>query len=588
MKITLNELRQIISTNLLTEALNFEAMEAQNPPYYQKFKEIFDKACFKFQLMLGQNDKKGRGMKINTNWNMIDTIFSAYLQYMLICVIEKGMPYAPINYVDNQSTNLDNFDINNPTGGIKGKFTEFIVKVLASSNWGLNVREEGEEKLYSFKILNEFIGICEKSSSNLYKSKMRFFDTIIMPFLDDKIAAGKIRNFPRPSPQSPLQDKVAKVFDVVGKIQGKNLIEIILDEVLPSETVLEGDENIKTFAGYDIKLIDFCLQHNYWQEINLPDQSDNYRIFFISNNSSKEDDVITDVGIDKYDYYAEWENKVDWGDIHDTVYLRQLDYDDYVAELFNEAWENKKIELMSDRVDIEFSYRAMIYANNIYPFKTPYNTSKKTVKGVDVAYFKSIKEDDYLVPEDNEIFKIRKTTDWCTKDKESFSKYWYGGDGMHLINGYLLILNNALPYNDPNGAALIGLIRNETKIPGIDEKYEFYQTIHELNAKDKQYKLPEFVNEFCGQRKLQEAQQDTMDVQELSVTLNNFEEFKQIINQNQNQYKLLSKIKSTDYLKNIESGEQSHQILQRLLNQTNKIHENSYKLLSSYIRYILT
>ena len=62
----------------------------------------------------------------------------------------------------------------------------------------------------------------------------------------------------------------------------------------------------------------------------------------------------------------------------------------------------------SDRADVEFAYRAMIYANNIYPFKAPYNSSKKTVKGADVAYFKSIKDDDYLVPDNNEAFKIRK------------------------------------------------------------------------------------------------------------------------------------------------------------------------------------
>ena len=54
---------------------------------------------------------------------------------------------------------------------------------------------------------------------------MNFFDTQVMPFLVKKQQEGKIRNIPKVSPQSPLQDKVAKVFDDFGGINGKNLIE---------------------------------------------------------------------------------------------------------------------------------------------------------------------------------------------------------------------------------------------------------------------------------------------------------------------------------------------------------------------------
>ena len=578
MKITLNELRKIINNNLLNEGLNFEVLAEQNPPYYQRFKEIFDKACFKFQLMLGQNDKKGRGMKINTDWNMIDQIFNAYLKYMLICVIEKGMPYAPINYVGNQITNLDNFDINNPTGGIKGKFTEFIVKVLASPNWGLYLEDEGEGKLYSFKILNEFINICEKSGSNLYKAKMNFFDTQVMPFLVKKQEEGKIRNVPKVSPQSPLQDKIARVFDDFGNVNGKNLIEIMLDEVMPEENAI-GDTNIQTFAGYDVKLIDFCLQHNYWQEINLPGQPANYRIFFINggNNSKFPNDknkIKEKIGITRDELLEKWHNDEDiLCKLEERADEKGENFEDYFYEMFEKAWEReeKKENTPASSSNMQFSYRGMIYANNIYPFKTPYNASKSTLsKNVNISYFKSIKDDDYLVTTDNDEFQIRKTTDWCTKDMDTFAGYVFGkGIQKDLINGFLLILDNSLPYNDPNGAALIGLTRDEFHVRNKNGKIipklteYFYKTVYELNADDKTYVLPQFITEFTKERN----------------------EFSLMIDQLKKKYFNLINVKVD--LRDIQSGQQAHQLLQKLLNEKN-LSENSYKLLSSYIRYILT
>ena len=150
----------------------------------------------------------------------------------------------------------------------------------------------------------------------------------------------------------------------------------------------------------------------------------------------------------------------------------------------------------------------------------------------------------------------------------------------------LLILNNSLPYNDPNGAALIGLVKNKIKIPGSINRYEFYETIHELNAKDEDYQLPDFINEFCGEKKLKEVQKNVLNAEELDLTLNNFEDFKEIITQNQNQYEFLSKIKASDYLRDVESGQDIHQILQNLVNQK-KINENQISLLRRYIKQLL-
>ena len=591
MKITLNELRKLINNNLLIEALNFEAIVTQNPPYYQNFFERFYAYFEKFRNYLKESfinnvnngyEEDREKIRIIDSVEYIKRFHEACHKYLSICVIENDMNlFSLIIDIDD---NLNNF-VTNPTKGLKGKYTEFIIKILSSHFYHIDLSQyinlaDEAKFLDSFKLIKSFIDVCEKSSSNVYKSKMQFFDNQIIPYINQLQATGKIRNVPKISSQSPLQDKVAKVFNEFGLVNGINLLKAVMDEYFEKESI-----NVNSFAGYDVKLINFCLQNSYWQEINLPGQSGNYRIFFISNNR----EGTIEMPMTKDEFYTEWEKSVDWVKVYDKVESRNLDYDDYVDGLFEEAWENKLDEIKganSDRADIEFAYRAMIYANNIYPFKTPYNSSKKAIKGADVAYFKSIKDDDYLVSEDNDNFKIRKTADWCTKDKTIFYRYWAGTEGTDLISGFLLILNNSLPYNDPNGAALIGLVKNKIKIPGSINRYEFYETIHELNAKDEDYQLPDFINEFCGEKKLKEVQKNVLNAEELDLTLNNFEDFKEIITQNQNQYEFLSKIKASDYLRDVESGQDIHQILQNLVNQK-KINENQISLLRRYIKQLL-
>ena len=87
--------------------------------------------------------------------------------------------------------------------------------------------------------------------------------------------------------------------------------------------------------------------------------------------------------------------------------------------------------------------------------------------------------------------------------KNSFKIYINHRD---LINGFLLILDDSLPYNHPDGAALIGLTRDESFVRDKNNKIipklteYFYKTVYELNADDKSYVLPQFIVECINER----------------------------------------------------------------------------------------
>ena len=583
MKITLNELRKIINNNLLTEALNFEAIVAQNPPYYQAFSERFYSYFENLRVKLkekiinsitnnngGYEDDREKIQKIDSA-EYIKQFHDACHKYLLICVIEHNMDLFTLIY-NLDENNLDNF-VMNPTQGLKGKYTEFIVKILASNLYTIDM--SNDTNFYnSFDLIKSFIGVCEKSASNAYKSKMQFFDTQIIPYLFELQATGKIRNVPKISPQSPLQDKVAKIFNEFGIVNGSNLMKIMLEEYFDKNSF-----NVQSFAGYDVKLIDFCLQHNYWQELNLPGQSANYRIFFINggNKSNTEDTT----GITRNEFYENWIARIDLDRMERQANRMGRDVEAYIEDTFEEVWEAEQGRINQANagidVNVQFSYRAMIYANNIYPFKMPYNVSKSTLSNnVEISYFRSIKDDDYLVPTDSDEFQIRKTVDWCTKDMNIFADYVSNTTKepytKSLINGFLLILDNSLPYNHPDGAALIGITEDVSYIRDnnnriIQTQYS-YKTIHELNANDKSYKLPHFIKDFCEQKP------------ELFTYITKLKQ----------KYSPLINLKADLDFKNIESGQQSHQLLQKLLNQltNSNLTENSLRLLRTYVRYLLS
>ena len=85
-----------------------------------------------------------------------------------------------------------------------------------------------------------------------------------------------------------------------------------------------------------------------------------------------------------------------------------------------------------------------------------------------ISFFKSIRDDDYLVSENNEEFKIRESTNWCTKDFENF--LWYINGVQDSIYGFVLILNDSLPYNHPDGAILAGLKVDEKATKNNNQK----------------------------------------------------------------------------------------------------------------------
>ena len=42
---------------------------------------------------------------------------------------------------------------------------------------------------------------------------------------------------------------------------------------------------LSSIAGYDLKLIDFCLQHHYWIEMDIPNNPSSIRAFYLNNGN---------------------------------------------------------------------------------------------------------------------------------------------------------------------------------------------------------------------------------------------------------------------------------------------------------------
>lgn len=404
----------------------------------------------------------------------------AYTDFVLVNVIENGEPLAPM------------IDINNPTNRVKGKFTEFVLRILTSPSF--------KNEIQNWSQITEFLKICKNSNSNLYKSKNAFFDNAIIPLMNDRVAKGeklgsvnpetgvKGSNFSRPSATSPLQDKVMKVFEAYGVYNGKNILSTILDEVIDENS----EQGLRTFAGYDIKLIDYCLSKKYWKEFHVPNQPGSVRLFFIGNGDLESLNLEPDENpINSDDIYEDWlmmdyEEQAAWGG-------EFLDYyDSIMAEYDHRAPSEMK------SFSYYFTLRALIYACNIYPFKTNYNVIKNNskVSSKEINYFKSISNDDYIIPEHNYDLKIRKTTDWCTKDEKQLSKY-IAPKSSHKVEGFILCLNNSLPFDDPDGTLQIGIKADR------DDQGNIIGNLHNkdltLNANDETRTCPSFLNDFFNQ-----------------------------------------------------------------------------------------
>lgn len=603
MKITLNELRQIISANLLTEALNFEGLVTQKPPFYQAFYEKIINIFMSFKQKIEKNSILAEMKKRKfQNREEINSFFSSeykdkefndkfemgYIQYMLICVIEKGMSYEPISINSNTDTTYDTlkFNIDNPTNGIKGKYTEFIVKILSSNLFNnvfnADVSDEAEI-VKTFQLLNNFINICNKSGSNEYKLKMQFFDTQVMPFLVKKQEEGKIRNVPKVSPQSPLQDKVARVFDDFGDVNGKNLIQVIIGEYLEKEIF-----ETKSFAGYDVKLIDFCLQHNYWIEMDIPNNPSSIRTFYLNNGNFE----MFSQKMNFDEFKDKWYSVQDLDEVEKYAQDNNMYFSGYQSDIMFSDWKNylqgqpcfNGINLdtsgdYNNNVNLNFAYQGMVYACNIYPSKRPYNVSKSVLKdNSHISFFKSIKDDDYLVSENNEEFKIRESTDWCTKDFENFS--WYINGVQDSIYGFILILNDSLPYNHPDGAILAGLKVDEKERKNNNQKIK-YKVVNILNAKDRRCQLPPAINSFFLQLNKQPTRSSYFQMDDI-------EQEKQIdvtdlVDSYKQKYK---KLNNLDYPRDsFKSSQDSHRFLQNQFNKKDELSEASMGLLKTYLKY---
>lgn len=399
---------------------------------------------------------------------------NAYIDYLLVNVIENG------------EQSLPTIDVNNPTAGKQGKLTEFILKILMSPAWGNR----------SWQLLTDFIKICQTSSSKVYQAKNMFFDNQVIPFMDDR-AAKEGFNYRKLSPVSPLHDKVLTIFDNFGMYNNKNLIETVMDEVLPEKL-----ENIKSFAGYDEKLIDYCLQKKYWVEIKLPGQPSTTRVFFIGNGNLEK---LGNKRVYTFDFYAcleEWSNmdsveKSYWGDVssflkyHEDQKSPEFDK----SKGYNIAGQDSEVvdeDFFTSNYNFYFTFRALTYACNVYPFKTPYNIAKgvANISSNDVTFFASLSNDDYLVVNNNKQYKIRKTTDWCTKSEEHVKNYILPGEKNEAA-GFLLCLDNSLPYDDPNGALQMSIVKQ------ADGSYDIsYKEV--MNTLDENANCPNFISRWCS------------------------------------------------------------------------------------------
>ena len=465
---------------------------------------------------------------------------NAYVDYLLVCVIENGEePTAVI-------------DINNPTRGKQGKLTEFILKILTSPAWGNR----------NWQLLIDFIKICQTSSSKLYQSKNMFFDNVVIPFMDDRASVEEGLNYRKLSPVSPLHDKVVTVFNAFGVYNGKNLIQSVMDEVLPEKL-----EVVKTFAGYDEKLINYCLQKKYWDEIKLPNQPSSIRLFFIGNGNLENVGNKRTFVFDQDACIEEWRNMDDdqkdyWGDIHDFLFYHENEkspqfnmnksYDPTTGESDEEAVDE---DFFVNSYNFYFTLRALTYACNVYPFKTPYNISKGIVNisSKEISYFSSLSDDDYLVRRNNEKYKIRKTTDWCTKSDEHLRKYILPGETKEVA-GFILCLNNSLPYDDPNGAIQMSVIKNR------DDNYDIEHS-EVMTALDETTNCPSFI---------------------LNYFRNEIDEANQTISELKTNNPDFAKQKFDD---TIDTPEAKKIAFENMLNNKSNINES---LLRRYIRYLLS
>lgn len=464
----------------------------------------------------------------------------AYIDFLLVNVIENGQPI------------VSEIDINNPTNGIKGKFTEFILRVLSSGFF--------KNSIENWPMITDFLKICKNSGSNLYKSKNNFFDNSIIPLMNDRVANGEklgsinpetgLRgsNFSRPSQVSPLQDKVMKVFEAYGTYNGKNLLQTMLDEVINDNS----GSRVTSFAGYDTRLIDYCLKNGYWKEFNVAEQPGSVRLFFIGNGDIESLNLNSSYMSDD-DIYDQWmnldyEEQEQWGDFEN--YLDAISVDQEKNE-----FEEK------ESFNYYFTLRALTYACNIYPFKTSFNISKSNanITSSDIAYFKSVSSDDYIVINNNQDNQIRKTTDWCTKDENLLKKYVMP-NSKDKVEGFILCLNDALPFDDPDGSLQIG-IREEYDMRG-NKTDKFSNKNLTLNADDQVVTCPAFLNEYFTQKP--------------KTFFNN------LINQGKTQYE---NIKGLSFPKGQKMGAEEKKIYFEKMMQGKKL--TNENLLRRYVRQLL-
>ncbi len=481
---------------ILSEGMSLEQIKQGKNPELLKMFEMFVDKLFSGNVRrnLGEMSAKAQEFLREMDSDLINLTFDntgifnvenlenenlsqrekAYAEYILVNVLEYNQEYA------------DTVNINNPTNGLKGKYTEFILRVLCGK-----ILYNDADIQTQFDMIQHFVKIFNNSSSAVYKTKNMFFDNVIIPLMDDRVAKGEAlgsvnpvtgargANFSRPSPVAQLQDKIMKVFDTYGVYNGKNLLETMIDEVVPEDIEMD----VSTFAGYDIRLINYCLQKKYWKEFHVPDQPRTTRLFFIGDGDLQaikptvgQFELNEEAAYDSWNQFTD-EERYSWGDMDN--------YFEYLKSEGDPAFD--KSMQMKSSFNFYFIHMALTFACNIYPFKTQYNISKKVKDQLKkIPYIKSISNEDFFVPENNYEYEIRKTTSWCTKDEDYVAKY-ISPTSTSKVEGFILCLNDSLSFNNPDGSLQIGV-----ELTGRNNNYH----IQTLNADDTHVDCPEFLTNF--------------------------------------------------------------------------------------------
>ena len=267
-----------------------------------------------------------------------------------------------------------------------------------------------------FKIINAKGAINQKFSKNL--------DTFINNMLQIHIKWFGVpyRNQETVKPNIPIGNRILNYFDLF----------TILVEYINNSPLLNNFAKFSKLQLRNINFIDYLskdFQINLW-DMFLKDMS-NFEFYKDLNTEPIKKAKST------IEYFAGYHS----------------DFIDYCVD--NNHWIPMKFDVPGVKVFLLPTYESVVMACNIIPYETDYTVDKSAA-----SYSDSVGLNPHFFVEGknpkNKDKKLRSTTQWCVKAKTS----WQGYTMRFWEKRFLLILDNNLKHDDPQGAILTGLINN--------------------------------------------------------------------------------------------------------------------------------